>query len=63
MPLTVGLSQGKVIVLDALRKQRNLSDYSGALVSAEALSECLVSAQELMVHVRGWLVANRPDLL
>ena len=32
LPLTVGLAQPKVIVLDALRKQRNSADYSGDLV-------------------------------
>jgi hypothetical protein len=31
LPLTVGLAQAKVVVLDALRKQRNLADYSGDL--------------------------------
>ena len=63
LPTSVGLSPAKVIVLDALRKQRNLSDYSGDLVTDAAAAECLASASELLVHVRTWLVANRPDLL
>jgi hypothetical protein len=53
----------KVIVLDALRKQRNLSDYSGDLVPDAAAAECLASASELLTHVRAWLSAHRPDLL
>lgn len=63
LQLSVGLPQTKVIVLDALRKQRNLSDYSGDLIPDAAAAECLTSAQELFSHVRIWLQANRPDLL
>ena len=63
LPLTVGLAQAKVIVLDALRKQRNLSDYSGDLVPDAAAAECLASASELQAHVRVWLQSHRPDLL
>jgi len=63
LPLTVGVPQPKVIVLDALRKQRNLSDYSGDLVPDAAAAECVMSAKELLAHVREWLKANKPDLL
>jgi hypothetical protein len=63
LPLSVGLPQPKVIVLDALRKQRNLSDYSGDLVPEAVAAECLASATELLAHVRSWLRGNRPDLL
>jgi hypothetical protein len=61
--LTVGLPLPTVIVLDALRKQRNLADYSGDLVPESAAVECLAAAQELLDHVRAWLRANRPDLI
>ena len=60
---TLGVSPATVRVLDALRKQRNLSDYSGDLIPDAAAAECLTSAQELFSHVRSWLQANRPDLL
>lgn len=63
LPLTVGLPQPKVILLDALRKQRNLSDYSGDLIPDSAADECLASAQDLLAHVHSWLRSNRPDLL
>lgn len=63
LTLTVGLPQAKVIVLDALRKQRNLSDYSGDLVPEATAAECVISAKELLVHVGSWLKANKPDLL
>ena len=63
LPSSVGLAQNKVIVLDALRKQRNLSDYAGDLVSDTTAAECLASASELLAHVRAWLAAHRPELL
>ena len=63
LPLTVGLPQPRVIVLDALRKQRKLADYSGDLVPDAAAAECVASAKELLAHVRMWLEANRPELL
>ena len=63
LPTSVGLAQAKVIVLDALRKQRNLSDYSGELIPDSAADECLASALELLAHVRTWLKTHRPDLL
>jgi len=63
LPLTVGLPQPKVIVLDALRKQRNLADYSGDLVSDAAAGECLACAKELLAYLRQWLKAYKPELL
>ena len=63
LPLSLGLPQAKVIVLDALCKQRNLSDYAGDLIPDAAAAECLASAQELLTHLRARLKAQRPDLL
>lgn len=63
LPLTVGLPQASVIVLDALRKQRNLSDYSGDLVTEAAARDCVDSAQELLRHVQGWLTRQHPELI
>jgi uncharacterized protein (UPF0332 family) len=48
LPKTLGVDNDTVIVLDALRKQRNLSDYSGDSVSEVALQECLVQAEALL---------------
>ena len=46
---TLGVSPATVRVLDALRKQRNLSDYDGELITDQALLECLQQAQALSV--------------
>jgi len=45
LSLTIALPPATVIVLDALRKQRNLSDYSGDLVPESAAAQCLASAR------------------
>jgi hypothetical protein len=63
LPLSVGLLPAKVVVLDALRKQRNASDYSGDLVPDASAMACLASAKDLHAHVQTWLTAHRPDLL
>jgi len=63
LPLTLGLPPATVIVLDALRKQRNLADYSGDLIPDATAAECLASARELLAHVRAWLQTHRPELL
>jgi len=63
LPKTLGIALDIVIVLDALRKQRNLNDYEGDPVSDTAVEECLKQAGDLLSHTREWLRANRPDLL
>jgi hypothetical protein len=63
LPLSVGLPQPRVLLLDALRKQRNLSDYSGDPIPDTLAQECLETAQDLLAHVQVWLEQNRPDLL
>lgn len=60
---TVGLPHATVIVLDALRKQRHLADYSGDLVPDSAAAACLDSARVLQAHLLRWLQAHRPELL
>lgn len=44
---TLDVSPAVVRVLDALRKQRNLSDYEGEMVTQQALHECLQQAESL----------------
>ncbi len=63
LPKTLGLTTDTVIVLDALRKQRNLNDYEGDPVTDAAVRECLAQAEALLTHTRQWLQGHRPDLL
>jgi hypothetical protein len=63
LPKTVGLAVERVIVLDALRKQRNLADYSGDLIPESAVRDCMDSATLLLSHIKSWLKANKAELL
>lgn len=63
LPKTLGLSQDTVIILDALRKQRNISDYEGDPVTDGVVVECRKQAALLLEHLQTWLHEHRPDLL
>lgn len=63
LPLTMGLPNDIVIVLDALRKQRNLNDYEGDPVSDAAVRECITQAEALLAHTRQFLQRRFPVLL
>ena len=62
LTLTIGLDGQTVAVLDTLRKQRNISDYSGDPISPSSVEECARQAQALLKTVQRWLVDRRPDL-
>ena len=62
LAITIGLAQDTVIVLDALRKQRNINDYEGDPISDQTVVECIRQAKQLYKAVRSWIAANRPDL-
>ena len=59
---TLGVSPATVRVLDALRKQRNLSDYEGDPISDGALASCLEEASKLLVITERWLGTEHPLL-
>ncbi len=47
----IGLHEDTLIILDALRKQRNAVDYSGDRVSDSVVNECVGHAKSLFVEV------------
>lgn len=63
LPTTIGLEQTTVIVLDALRKQRNVSDYEGDPISDQAVIECIKQAEQLYQNINTWISKNRADLV
>ncbi len=63
LPKTIGLDSDIVVVLDALRKQRNVADYSGDIVPESAMKECLSCAENLSHDVSEWIKKHKPDLL
>ena len=63
LPTTFGIDAQTVIRLDKLRKQRNLTEYTGDIIPESAVSECLSQAESLYAAACDWLKVNRPDLL
>ena len=63
LPLTIGLPAQTVQILDSLRKQRHVTEYSGDLVPESAVLECVTQALALQTVLRAWLKTNRPNLL
>jgi hypothetical protein len=63
LPTTIGLPQSTVIILDGLRKQRNVSDYEGDPISDQAVIECIKQAEKLYQDVLAWINKNRSDLI
>jgi len=47
LPKTIGLDVDTVIILDTLRKQRHVADYSGDIVPESAMQECISYAEKL----------------
>ena len=60
---TADIDMQKVIVLDALRKQRNVADYSGDNIPISAVNECISHAKDLLNDTRNWLKENKPELI
>ncbi|MDZ7841655.1 MAG: DNA-binding protein [Gammaproteobacteria bacterium] len=63
LPKTVGLAGERMTVLDALRRKRNLSDYTGEDIDEAAMQHCLAEAGQLLKDVEAWLRDNRSDLV
>lgn len=62
LPKSIGLNAQKMVLLDKLRRQRNVIDYSGDLVSDSMADACFMEAASLLNAVRAWLAQNRPEL-
>jgi len=62
LPQTVGLDAGTMVILDGLRKQRNVIDYSGDVVSETMVADAIKHAGELLQHVDQWITQNKPEL-
>lgn len=59
LPLTIGLQSHRMIALDGLRKQRNLSDYSGDPVSEAMTRDAVEQAKALLSDIEIWLHKNQ----
>lgn len=63
LPLTVEIDKKRVIVLDALRRQRNVADYSGDDIDKSTAEHCIAEAEQLIGDVATWRASQRPDLV
>ncbi len=63
LPLTFGVVHAVVVRLDALRRQRNLTEYSGDTVPEATVAECLAQAEALLAIATAWLDSRKPDLI
>lgn len=63
LPRTIGLDKPTVVLLDQMRKQRNVIDYSGDLVSESLATEAIKQAGALLGMTRAWIRTHQPHLL
>lgn len=63
LPLTIGLDSKRIIVLDTLRRQRNVADYTGDDVDQSTAEHCIAEAERLVDEVAAWRKSKRPDLV
>ena len=63
LPLTLAVPNDDWLVLDALRRKRNVNDYAGDLVDPESVRECIARAAALLATTRQWLQQHHPQLL
>jgi hypothetical protein len=63
LPMSLGVDSKMVILLDKLRKQRNLTEYSGDIIPESAVVECLAQAQTLQAIALDWLKKHKTGIL
>jgi len=62
-PLTIGLQTSRMVVLDTLRRQRNIADYTGDDIDDSTAEHCIVEAERLVEDVATWRKIHRPSLI
>ena len=63
LPLSIGIEAKRIPVLDALRRQRNVADYTGDDIDVSTAEHCAAEARRLIEDVLAWRKANLPALL
>ena len=63
LPVSIGLEPGRVVMLDALRRKRNLSDDTGEDVDDGSVAQCIEEAESLLQDVERWLARRHPGLI
>lgn len=60
---SVELENETMVLLDSLRKQRNVADYSGDLISESTMNACIKQALELQKLVLRWFKTHHAKYL
>ncbi len=63
LPKSLDVDSKTVILLDKLRKQRNLTEYSGDIIPESAVTECLSQADALYTGAVAWVKRHKPELI
>jgi hypothetical protein len=63
LPKTLGVESPTLMRLDKLRKQRNLTEYTGDIIPESAVAECLSQAESLHVVALNWLREYKAGLV
>ena len=58
LPQTLGTDKKTVIILDAMRKQRNIADYSGDIIPESTVVTCIAQAEALLNDFKKRLKMN-----
>lgn len=53
LTLTLGIEAPRVVVLDALRRKRNLADYTGEDIDDASVRACIAEAERLLHDFNG----------
>ncbi len=59
LPFTLGIEADRTIVLDTLRRKRNLADYTGEDIDDTSVSACIEQAEKLLREARGRIGKNK----
>lgn len=52
LTLTLGIEPARMVVLDALRRKRNLADYTGENIDDASVRACVVEAEKLLREIK-----------
>ena len=63
LPLTIGIERKRVVVLDTLRRQRNVADYTGDDIDTSTAENCISEAERLTNDVLAWRTSKRPEII
>ena len=60
---SIGLENETMVLLDSLRKQRNVADYSGDIIPASTMNACIKQALHLQKAVLQWFKTHHAEYL